>query len=42
VRGYTTANPEVKSYDAAAGTYVIKVVGYQGAKASYALTVSPN
>jgi endonuclease/exonuclease/phosphatase family metal-dependent hydrolase len=40
-RGYTTANPEVKTYDAAAGTYLVKVVGYQGARAGYRLTVSP-
>lgn len=39
-RGYSTANPEAKSYDAAAGAYLVKVVGYQGAKASYALTVT--
>lgn len=39
-RGYTTANPEVGNYTAAAGRYYLRVDGYNGATASYTLTVS--
>lgn len=39
-RGYSTANPEVGNYTAAAGRYYLKVQGYNGATASYTLTVS--
>ncbi|WP_257454441.1 pre-peptidase C-terminal domain-containing protein [Archangium lipolyticum] len=40
-RGYTTANPEVGTYNvSAAGTYYVKVVGYAGATSSYTLNVS--
>jgi hypothetical protein len=39
-RGYTTANPEAGSFNATAGTYLLKVNGYQGAMASYSLQVT--
>jgi hypothetical protein len=39
-RGYTTANPEVGNYTATAGRYYLRVDGYNGATASYVLTVS--
>ncbi|MFY0524894.1 pre-peptidase C-terminal domain-containing protein [Archangium gephyra] len=41
VRGYTTSNPEVGTYEApAAGTYYVKVVGYSGAMSNYSLLVT--
>lgn len=39
-RGYSTSNPEVGSYTAAAGRYYVKVNGYSGATSSYTLTVT--
>jgi subtilisin family serine protease len=39
-RGYTTSNPEVGNYSAAAGRYYLKVNGYQGAISGYSLTVN--
>lgn len=39
-RGYTTANPEAGSYNAAPGRYYLMVDGYQSATSSYTLTVS--
>ncbi len=39
-RGYSTANPEVGNYNAAAGRYYLRVNGYQGAISSYTLTVN--
>jgi len=39
-RGYTTANPEVGSYNAAVGRYYLRVDGYLGATSSYTLTVT--
>ncbi len=39
-RGYSTANPEVGNYTAAAGRYYLKVNGYSGATSAYTLTVS--
>jgi hypothetical protein len=39
-RGYTTANPEVGNYNAAAGRYYLRVNGYQGATSSYTVTVN--
>lgn len=39
-QGYSTANPEVGTYSATAGRYYVKVNGYLGAMASYALTVT--
>ncbi|MBI5168223.1 MAG: S8 family serine peptidase [Candidatus Eisenbacteria bacterium] len=39
-QGYSTANPEVGTYSATAGRYYVKVNGYLGATASYALTVT--
>ncbi|MFO7609473.1 MAG: S8 family serine peptidase [Candidatus Krumholzibacteriia bacterium] len=39
-RGYTTANPEVGSYNAAAGRYYLRVDGYLGATSSYTVTVT--
>jgi endonuclease/exonuclease/phosphatase family metal-dependent hydrolase len=38
-RGYTTNNPEAGGFDATAGSYLVKVVGYQGAQAGYRLNV---
>jgi endonuclease/exonuclease/phosphatase family metal-dependent hydrolase len=41
VRGYTSSNPETASATLpAAGTYLVKVVGYSGATASYSLKVT--
>jgi endonuclease/exonuclease/phosphatase family metal-dependent hydrolase len=41
VRGYTSANPETASATlSGAGSYLVKVVGYSGATASYSLKVS--
>ncbi len=40
-KGYTTANPETGSYaNAPAGTYYIKVNGYNGATSAYTLNVT--
>ena len=39
-RGYSTANPEVGNYTAAAGRYYLMVSGYAGATSGYALTVN--
>ncbi|MFN2370213.1 MAG: FlgD immunoglobulin-like domain containing protein, partial [Candidatus Krumholzibacteriia bacterium] len=39
-RGYTTANPEVGSYNAAAGRYYLRVDGYNGVTSSYTVTVT--
>jgi hypothetical protein len=39
-RGYSTANPEVGNYNAAAGHYFLMVDGYLSAVSSYTLTVS--
>ncbi|MBK7366810.1 MAG: S8 family serine peptidase [Candidatus Eisenbacteria bacterium] len=39
-QGYSTANPEVGTYTATVGRYYVKVNGYLGAMASYALTVT--
>ena len=40
-RGYTTANPETGTFAASANTtYVLRVVGYQGATSGYTLSVS--
>ncbi len=39
-RGYTTSNPEVGSYTAAAGRYYLFVDGYSGATASYTLSIT--
>ncbi len=39
-RGYTTSNPEVGSYTAAAGRYYLFVDGYSGATSSYTLSVT--
>jgi hypothetical protein len=40
-RGYTTSNPETGTYNATAtGRYYLKVNGYQGATASYTLSVT--
>lgn len=39
-RGYSTANPEAGTYNAAAGRYYLKVNGYSGATSSYTLTVT--
>jgi serine protease len=39
-RGYSTANPEVGNYNAAAGHYYLMVDGYLSAVSSYTLTVS--
>lgn len=39
-RGFTTANPEVGNYNAAAGRYYLRVNGYQGATSGYSLTVN--
>lgn len=39
-RAYTTANPEVLNYNAATGRYYLRVNGYQGATASYTVTVN--
>ncbi len=39
-RGYTTSNPEVGSYTAAAGRYYLFVDGYSGAISSYTLSVT--
>jgi hypothetical protein len=40
-RGYTSSNPETGSATlSAAGTYLVKVVGYSGATASYSLKVT--
>jgi hypothetical protein len=39
-RGYSTANPEVGNYNAAAGRYYLMVDGYLSAVSSYTLTVN--
>lgn len=39
-RGYTTANPEVGNYAAAAGRYYLMVDGYLSAVSAYTLTVN--
>src|SRR6185295_17667446 len=39
-RGYSTANPEVGNYNAAAGHYYLMVDGYLSATSSYTLTVN--
>lgn len=39
-RGYSTANPEVGNYNAAAGHYFLMVDGYLSAVSSYTLTVN--
>jgi len=39
-RGYSTANPEVGNYNAAAGHYYLMVDGYLSAVSSYTLTVN--
>lgn len=39
-RGYSTANPEVGNYNAAAGHYYLMVDGYLSAVSAYTLTVS--
>jgi subtilisin family serine protease len=39
-RGYSTANPEVGNYNAAAGRYFLMVDGYLSAVSSYTLTVN--
>src|SRR5262249_35024201 len=41
-RGYTAADPEVGTYAAPAGTYLVKVNGYRGATASYTLQIVAN
>ena len=39
-RGYTTSNPEAGSYTASAGSYYLRVDGYNGATASYSLSIT--
>ncbi len=39
-RGYTTANPEVGSYNASVGRYYLRVDGYLGATSNYTVTVT--
>ncbi|NOT34152.1 MAG: S8 family serine peptidase [Candidatus Eisenbacteria bacterium] len=39
-RGYSTANPEVGNYTAAAGHYYLMVDGYQSATSNYTLTLN--